>query len=124
MSGLAGPQVEVEEAIVVEVGEIASHRGEDQVEAGVLGHVLESLALEVAEEPVGSPPVRLADDALDHVAERSVVTGGEDVEPAVVVVVPGPAREALLRPVDAHGLGHVGECPVAVVVVEPRGPDR
>ncbi len=35
--------------------------------------------------------MRLAQQALDHVGERAVVTRGEDVEPAVVVVVPRPA---------------------------------
>ena len=69
-------------------------RGEDQVQAGFLGHVLEALAVQVAEQPVGIPAVRLAQQALDHVVERAVVAGGEDVEPAVVVVVPGPAGEA------------------------------
>ena len=32
--GLAGAQVHVEPAVVVEVGEVASHRREDHVEAG------------------------------------------------------------------------------------------
>ena len=50
---LAGAQVHVEEAVVVEVAEVAPHRGEDHVQAGFLGHVLEALALQVAEEPVG-----------------------------------------------------------------------
>ena len=50
------------------------------------------------------PLVRLAQQALDDVVERAVVGGGEDVEPAVVVVVPGPAGKARCRAVDAHGL--------------------
>ena len=52
--GVAGAQVEVEEAVVVEVAEVAPHRGEDQVQAGLLGLVLEALAVHVAEEPVRS----------------------------------------------------------------------
>ncbi len=32
--GVAGREVEVEEAVVVEVGEVAPHRAEDHVEAG------------------------------------------------------------------------------------------
>ena len=84
-----------------------------------LGHVLEALAVQVAEQPVGiHRGVRLAEQALDHVVERAVVAGGEDVEPAVVVVIPGPAREAVPRAVDAHLRGDVGEGPVAIVVIE------
>ena len=96
------PRVHVQEAVVVEVAEVAPHRGEDHVEAGFLGHVLEALAVQVTEEPVGITGVRLAQQALDHIRERAVVAGGEDVEPAVVVIVPGPAREAVRGPVDAH----------------------
>ena len=77
------------------------------------------LPVQVAKEPVGMPAVRLAQQALDHVVERAVVAGGEDVEPAVVVVVPGPAREAVVGPVDAHRRGDVGEGAVAIVVIEP-----
>ena len=35
--GVAGGQVEVEIAVVVEVGEVAAHGGEDLVHAGFLG---------------------------------------------------------------------------------------
>ena len=41
---VAGAQVDVEEAVVVEVAEVAAHRGEDQVEPGLLGHVSKPLA--------------------------------------------------------------------------------
>ena len=54
--------------------------------------------------------------------ERAVVRRGEDVEPAVVVVVPGPAGEPAARAVDAHVAGHVGEASRRVVVVEPGQP--
>ena len=103
--GVAGAQVDVEEAVVVEVAEVASHGGEDQVQAGFLGLVLEASCRSRCERAgsiialCGWPIM-----PFDHVRERVVVAGGEDVEPAVVVVVPGPAREALLGPVDAHGL--------------------
>ena len=41
---VAGAQVQVEPAVVVEVAEVAAHGGEDHVQAGFLGHVLEALA--------------------------------------------------------------------------------
>ena len=50
-------------------------------------------------------------------SDRAVV-GDEDVEPAVVVVVPEPAGEAVRRPGHAQRGGDVGEGAVAVVVVE------
>ena len=100
---LARSQIHVEETVVVEIGEIASHRGEDQVQTGRFGHILEVLAAAIVKEPVGITSVRLTDQSLHDIAERAVVAGGEDVEPAVVVVIPGPAREALARTVDLHG---------------------
>ena len=113
---VAGAQVEVEEAVVVEVAEVAPHRGEDHVQPGLLGHVLEALARSGCETAgwntgVCGWPIR----PLTTSATESVVAGGEDVEPAVVVVVPGPAREALAGSVDAHGLGDVRERAVAIV---------
>ena len=50
-----------------------------------------------------------------------LVGGGEDVEPAVVVEVERPAREAVDRPVDAHFAGDVREGAVAVVAKQPGG---
>ena len=87
-----------------------------------LSLVLEALATQVAEQPVGMSGVRLADQALDDVADRAVVAGGEDIEPAVVVVVPGPAREAVSRAIDPHRQGDVAEGPVAVVAIQLGGP--
>src|SRR5262245_46135888 len=61
----------------------------------------------------------------DNVGERIFVTGGENVRPAVVVVIECPAGEAIRRSVDAHRGGHVGESAVAVVVIErSRTADR
>ena len=116
---IAGPEIEVEEAVVVEVGEVAAHRGEDQVEAGLLRLVLESCPFDVVPEAVGEAFVPLADHPLDDVFDRVVETGREDVLEAVVIVVPRPAREADLRTVDPHRLGDVAERAVPVVVVEP-----
>src|SRR5207248_510606 len=48
--------------------------------------------------------------------------GGEDVDPAVVVVVAGPAGEAAGRTVDAHLLRDVRESAVAVVAEQPGRP--
>ncbi len=121
---VAGAQVEVEEAVVVEVAEVAPHGGEDQVQPGFLGPVLEASAGLIAEQPVGISGVRLTDQALDHVVERTVVAGGEEVEPAVVVVVPGPARETLVRPVDPHRARDVGEGAVAVVAEQAGVPGQ
>ena len=40
---VAGAQVKVEKPVVVEVAEVAAHGGEDEVQAGFLGLVLEPL---------------------------------------------------------------------------------
>ena len=81
--------------------------------------ILEVPAVDVAEEPIRLAVVRLADQALDHTRERDVVASGEEVEPAVVIVVPGPAREPIARAVDAQGLGDVGEVALAIVTKQP-----
>ena len=58
--------------------------------------------------------MRLAHETAHDISERVVETRRENVEPAVVVVVPGPAREADLRPVNSHRLGDVAERAVAI----------
>ena len=100
---LASRQVHVEPAVIVKIGVVAPHGGEDHVQTCLLGDVLETVALQIPEQPVRIPEVRLTEEASDHVRERAVVAGGEDVQPAVVVVVPRPAREAPFGPIDAHG---------------------
>ena len=57
---VACPQIHVQEAVVVEVPEIASHGREHQVQSGFLGVVLEALALHVVEQPVRYSVVRPA----------------------------------------------------------------
>src|SRR5205807_1175958 len=47
------------------------------------------------------------------------VAGGEDVGPAIIIVVEGPAGEAGLGPVNAHGLRNVRKGAVAVVAIQP-----
>ena len=81
--------------------------------------VFETLALVVAVEPVAVPGVLLAEQAADDVFQGEVVRSGEDVDPAVVVVVQRPAGEAREWPVDAQLVAHVLERAVAVVPVEP-----
>ncbi len=61
------------------------------------------LPFQVVKKPVGIARVWFAQEALDHVGQGAIEAGGEDVEPAVIVVVPGPARKTALGPIDAHG---------------------
>ena len=121
-SGVPGTQIEVEEAVVVEVAEVASHRGENQVQAGFLGLVLESLPSTLCQSRFDSRLCGWPFMPLTMSSTRIVEAGGEDVEPAVVVVVPRPARKADLGPVDAHRLGDIVERAVAIVVIKPGGP--
>ena len=85
-------QIHVEPAVIVEVGEVAAHRHEN--------HGSSPRSSVVSSNPLPSrlrksrfelQPMRLAQKALDHVPDVLVIAGGEDVEPAVVVVVPSPA---------------------------------
>ena len=99
---VAGAQVHVEPAVVVKVAIVASHGRENHVQARFLGHVSKPLPCQIPVKPAGIPAVGLAEQSLDDVAQGAVVAGGEDVEPAVVIKVPGPAREAVIRPVNSH----------------------
>ena len=62
--------------------------------------------------------MRLPQMAVDHVAQGPFEAGREDIGPAVVVVVEEPARKSLVRLVNAHLLGNIGECTVAIVAIE------
>ena len=62
---------------------------------------------------------RPAELAANDLRERGLGAGDEDVQPAVVVVVPEPAGEAVAGLGHAEPLGDIGESAVAVVVVEP-----
>src|SRR5262249_44867497 len=71
---VARAEVEVEVAVVVEVGEVGAHGGEDLVHAGLLADVLEALAAEVAVQPgdVHALAGRLAAQAADEVVEAAL----------------------------------------------------
>ena len=65
--GLACTEVHVQEPIVVEIAEIATHRHEHHIQTGIPGLVLEALAFHVMKEPVRQSAVRLADQTLDRI---------------------------------------------------------
>src|SRR5207247_4410494 len=83
-AGVAGAQVEVEIAVVVEVGEVAAHGGEDPVHPRLCANVLEALAAQVAVYPRN---VRVAWgftlNVQNQVLEGGLITGREDVQPAI-----------------------------------------
>src|SRR5579871_5379312 len=60
--------------------------------------------------------MRLADQPFDDVPQGSVVAGGEDIEPAIVIEVPSPTRESHPRSVDPLRLGDFSEVPVTVIL--------
>src|SRR5438132_8457977 len=117
-AGVAGAEIEVEIAVVVKITEVASHRGEAHVQTGFPRDVLKTQAVQVAVELAGRATVRLSLQAPDDRVQRVLITDGEDVQPAVVVVVKGPAGKSSAWSVDPHPQGDVTEGAVAVVVVE------
>src|SRR6266498_2526494 len=54
----------------------------------------------------------------NHLAYRLPVAGNVKVQPAVVVIVKKPHREAPDRPLDVHLPGDLAERPVPVMVIE------
>ncbi len=65
------------------------------------------------------PAGRATELAENDLREGCPRTGDEDVQPAIVVVVPEPAGEAGAGLGHAEPIGDIGECGVAVIVVEP-----
>ena len=121
---VAGANVEVEPAVVVEVAEVAAHRVEDFVAVGLFGPIDEGAVALVAVEAGRLALMRQAHVIGGHIAGVGLVARDEQVEPAVVVVVPKPHRKAERRLAHARAGGDVGEAPAAVgvwaVVVEEQ----
>ena len=98
--------------------------GIGRVEADLAAHVAESAGRRGCGRAGrgSSERDRQAEEAGHDLGEVAAVVVDEDVEPAVVVVVPEQAGEAVRRPGDAELGGDVEEGAVAVVAVEPAGP--
>src|SRR5262249_35639994 len=105
--------------IVIDVGEVRPHDEQNAVETGLSGYVLEAVWTEISVEARNLALVFQAEDRPGVAIHRGTEAGDEDVEPAVVVVVPEPAGEAIDRLGDAEFFGDVGERAVTVVVIEP-----
>ncbi len=61
----------------------------------------------------------LSEEPFYDVTHGAVVTGGEDVEPAVVIKIPRPAGKAVIRSIDSHQRCLIAETAVTVVMVQP-----
>ena len=59
--------------------------------------------------------MRFTEQAADNVPERTVVARGEDIEPAIVIVIPGPARKADMRILNSHAFCNISEFTVTVI---------
>ena len=115
---IAGPQVEVEPAVVVEVAEVGPHRGAREGQAELPGCVVEATLAVVPIDPdrdaaLGEPQVAAGD-----IRNRWFVAGDQQIDVAVVVVVPEPARKALLWSGHAELRCDIPERAVSLVVVE------
>ena len=117
---VAGPQVDVEVAVVVDVPEVRAHRRHRPVEADLLGDVAEAVLNrgcgrgEGGSTPAIFKPIALA----EHLGDPGPVVVDVEVEEAVVVVVPEPAGEAEVGAGDAELRGDVAELAVPFVVVQ------
>src|SRR6266545_181671 len=111
--GVAGAEVEIEVAVVIQVGDSGSHGAHGIVEAGFTGDVGKGAVAVIAEEAAGVgverggmvPLLQALDDRLPRGK-----AGGEEVGPAVVVVVEEEGDKAVVRRLGDAGLtGDVGE---------------
>ena len=124
IGGLAGSEVHVQPAVIVQVAKVSTHgeHGAVQVQGG--GHVGKGavvvVAVQVGHFGIGSVACLEVSNIL-HGAGR--VAGGEDVGPAVVVEVEEPRGKGVVGVAQAGLPGHVGERPMrgvrtAVVAVQ------
>jgi len=110
--GVAGANIEIEPAVVIEIAEIAAHGVKDLVEADLFGDIGEGAVALVAEEAGAVAGVRDAEDVGSDVADiLDAVAVDHEVEPAVVVVVPEPAGKTFERFGDTRLGGDIGETP-------------
>ena len=117
IGGRARAEIEVQEAVVVEVAEVRAHGRDHALEAHRPRHVLEPaprVAVELHALGLGGQ----AQVEARHLRDRRHEAGHEEVEPAVVVVVPEPGREAHDRPLHAELARALAEGAVALVVIE------
>ena len=113
----AGPEIDVEEAVVVDVADVGAHRRHDARHAHRRGHIGEPVA-RVAIQLQRLRRGRLSEVMLDELLDRVRIRHDEQIEPAVVVVVEPPRREAGERLLHAQFRGKVLEGAVALVPVE------
>src|SRR5262245_37540069 len=95
-----GAQIHIEIAVVVEIAVVAAHGGKYLIEPGSRGLILETAATDVTIEPIRPAGKRLPREPLHHALDSAEIGCSEDVDPPVVVVVPGPAWKSLLRAVN------------------------
>ena len=118
--GPAGAEVEVEEAVVVDVADSQAHRQGHLAQADLARDVLEAGFAQVLEEAGMTDQLgRLPHRAGRPVSETARVVGDEEVEPAVVVEVEEAAREADDRLGHAELWRDILERPVAAIAIEP-----
>ena len=99
---VAGPQVEVEKAVVVEVSEVGPHRHRHLREVLAHGDVLEG-ALPIAAIQASKQRMRrVSDVARRDVLQTVLVRGYIEIESSVVVEIPEPDRKAELGAFDAE----------------------
>ena len=114
----AGSEVKVGVAVIIQVSIIAAHAEERMVQPDFAGHIPEAAVVIITVEAGrfgGERPSQIVGGRLPGLMGEILyrISGDEDVEPAVVVVVPEPAGVALNRLADAGLLGHVRKLPLA-----------
>jgi len=130
--GIAGAEVEIQPAVVVEVAEVRAHGVQHPVQPDDLRHVFEGAVAPVAVEPGPLGRAGHAQQVGHHLAHGpDAVAGHEEVLEPVVVVVEGPAGEGGSLAGHPRRLGHLGEAPAGLlggrggfraVVVEEQAP--
>ena len=118
-TGITGSQVEVQPAVVVQVAEVGTHGLHGDSQVPLLDHVPKA-ASAVPLVEAGLFEIRGESETVTGLlTDMTRITGDEQVQVAVVVVIPEPDREALLGTRHLQLGRDVLEGSVSPVPVEP-----
>src|SRR5262249_4029321 len=111
--GIACPQIEIQEAVVVQVAEVTAHGVKKMIQAHGFGDVREGAVTIVVVKARSLGLVRQSKIVRGDVAYAfEIIPGNEQVRPTIIVVVEKPSRKALDRFGNVRGHADVDKLPV------------
>src|SRR4051812_22266585 len=111
-------EMHVEKSVIVKIAAVDRHRGDRASQSDIHADVAESLRTKVAVKPGMTLVLDVQAEHARHCFGEGVLEViQEQVEPAIVIVIPEQATEAERRSLDASFGGDVAEGAVTFIVV-------